>query len=136
MYDTLFTKIEPHKFHDLEALQESLAKRPNYTTQKVDPVNVTLGDDGLINWNGSSAKMSLQGFKHMMVNLYKIPDPFAKWIPLDLLQHNISEIGQKLEFNMAFVFNHEGLLINAVKDSLRVIPSLPLLDTIKDFGNP
>lgn len=133
MYETFFTDIEPRKFQNLEALGEMLEKRPSYHTQVVDPSTVSLGNDGLINYGDSKSKMSLQGFRNMMVKLYRIPDPFATRIPLDLLQYNIKELGNELDFNMTFVFNDQGLLINAVKEELLVLPSMPLLETFKDY---
>jgi len=75
MYDTFFEHIKPKEVESLEVLTRELETRPEYITENVDPPSITLGDDGLVNYNGRKAKMSLEGFRNMVVKLYGIPDP-------------------------------------------------------------
>ena len=89
MYDTFFEHIKPKSVKTLKELESLLESRPDYITEPVDPSSIRLGDDGLITYNGKKAKMSLEGFRNMVVNLHRIPDPFAQRIPLDLLQNNL-----------------------------------------------
>jgi len=127
MYDTFFKQLMPVEVENLDELRGILENRPPYTTETVDPSSIFLGDDGLINYNGKKSQMSLEGFKNMVVTMHRIPDPFAKRIPMDLLQYNIIELGKTINYPIQFVFNDEGLIVNAVKEELRVIPSLPLI---------
>jgi hypothetical protein len=132
MYETFFTKLKPKTFNNIKALEQSLQSRQDYATEVVDPTSITLTDDGDITYNGKKAKMSLEGFRNMVTKIHRIPDPFAKRIPLDLLQHNIKELGKGIDTPIEFVFQNDGLIINAVKDELKVIPSLPLIRLIDD----
>jgi len=59
-------------------------------------------------------------------------DPFAQKIPLDLLQTNIIRLGKDIRFPIQFVFNQNGLIVNAVKDELKKISSLPLINLFRD----
>ena len=132
MYDTFFEKIKPQSVKTLDELETLLEKRPAYSTELVDPPSIALGNDGLVTFNGKKAKMSLEGFRHMVVQLHKIPDPFAQRIPLQLLQHNIAELGKTINHSIQFVFNSDGLIVNAVKDELKAISSLPLIKLFRD----
>jgi len=126
MYTSFFEDIKPKSVKTLDELDTMLEKRPAYTTELVNPSSIMLGDDGLVSYNGKKAKMSLEGFRQMVVKLHRIPDPFAQRIPLDLLQHNLVELGKTISFPIQFVFNEDGLIINAVKDELKKIATLPL----------
>ncbi len=132
MYTSFFEDIKPKTVKTLDELETLLEERPAYTTEIVNPSSITLGDDGLISYNGKKAKMSLEGFRHMVVKLHEIPDPFAQRIPLPLLQHNMIELGKSISFPIQFVFNQEGLIVNAVKDELKKISSLPLTKLFKE----
>lgn len=132
MYDTFFEHIKPKEINSLAELETQLHDRPDYRTVFVDPTSIRLTDDGNITYNGNQGKMSLEGFRNMVVQLYKIPDPFAKRIPLDALQYNIERLGKEINFPIQFVFREDGLIINAVKDELKAIDSAPLIHLFHD----
>ena len=131
MYENLFVELKPQKFETLGALEEVLRRKPEYRKQSFSGEKIKLNDDGQLSYNGSKSRMSLEGFRRMVTKIYKIPDPFAKRIPLDALQYNITRLGKELQWPLCLIFNEDGLIVNAVEDELKSVKSLPLLSSLE-----
>src|SRR3990167_425486 len=115
MYQDLFVPLKRQRFDDLDGLSRFLKSKSQFSTKIVQPETIRLTDNGLIKYGSNEeTKMSLEGFVYMATRVFKIPDPFAKMIPFDLLQKNIERLSQEIEDNMTFIFNKEGLLVNAI----------------------
>lgn len=63
--------------------------------------------------------------------LLKIPDPFARLIPLELLADNINTLSNELERSIKYVYrNSDGAIVNVIKDTFTPVAYEDILSKI------
>jgi hypothetical protein len=93
MYNNL-NFAPPHEMRptSLEELRELAETKFAFTSEAVDLSSAQVNDEGIITVLGEDFPMTKPAFRQLCTRRLKIPDPFAKFIPWELLSYNIHDI--------------------------------------------
>ena len=114
-------------------LHEDENQNYQYSTRDLPLNEIKLNDEGLIQFGGDSKNITQEGFQHFC-KLLKIPDPFAEYIPFDLLQRNIERIGnERASENVTLHFkgNMEHL-VNITNENYVPVPYTEILPALQE----
>ncbi len=135
MYDHIsFPNERELAFRSKEELA-SLANAYQYTTNKVDIRDIVVNDNGTVTWPGhEQVPITEHGFRHFC-KLLRIPDPFAKHIPWDLLQHNIRELTHVTSKEASVHFYEDDgqpVIANIARGDFTPVPHTTFLEVFAD----
>lgn len=130
-YINLFEPIHHEKLETLAQLRTKLANL-NYEYEEVSPQGIKLLEDGKIQLrDGNKYPITLPGVLYYITKVLKIPDPFSKRIPYDLLQHNFSKLSEALDDSVTLILKNDKI-INAVLGSYTPLPTNGILESFEN----
>ena len=135
MYDNL-KFIEDDIYHpkDLKELIDISEEKFQFQSELIDLTNISVTESGQFVKDGHSFNMTQDAFLSLCKQL-KIPDPFAKYIPWDLLQENITRLGNFTDKPVHLFFKGEGSdrhIVNFAKEKFIPIPDRTFVEAFQD----
>lgn len=115
---------------DFEKLATLGRKQFTYESQQVESSILSITDSGQLMVGGQSKQMLQTAFVSLCKQL-KIPDPFAKYIPWDLLEHNINQLSKSSGKPMQLLIREDGVVANVVWKDFVPIPHEEFLALFK-----
>lgn len=103
----------------------------SYHSQMVKLNKVGITDRGLVTFMGEERQMIKPAFVSLCKQL-RIPDPFAKFIPWELLKHNIDTLTQEIEKEVQLFVRDDGVIINIASETFIPVPHKVLLEALKE----
>ncbi|KKW10754.1 MAG: hypothetical protein UY48_C0031G0008 [Candidatus Gottesmanbacteria bacterium GW2011_GWB1_49_7] len=121
----------PEKFLMVESLDELKDHAALFSSQACETVagsSIGLTDDGLISVGSDQFHITRTGFMGLCSTL-RIPNPFARRIPFDLLQFNVQRLSRQQQELSIFRVTSNGHLSNICKPRIAE-GALPVVQTI------
>ncbi len=134
MYDHLqFANVNQDRSTNYDELIDLSASKYNYSSELMDWSNVELTDNGTLIKGSKEHQITQPGFQ-MLCKQLRIPDPFAKHIPWDLLKHNIDTLASRSDDAFQLFFREDGTVVSVAKDDFVPIPNRRLIDSIRQHS--
>jgi len=125
-----FAPVKTINVSSYEELRGELNKF-DYSSTPVDLQQVSVDNNGTLVLGGENYNITQQGFIHFC-KLLRIPDPFANYIPWDLLQTNINRLVNYTNVGAQFFLNERGQIINVARENFIPVDHEVLIDALQE----
>ncbi len=115
---------------DFDELLELGRGQFSYESQPVKTGQIRVTDSGQIVVDGQERQM-LKGAFIGLCRRLRIPDPFAKHIPWDLLQHTLCELSKSDNKDVQLFIRDDGVVVNVAPGNFVPVPHEAFLDSFR-----
>lgn len=131
MYDQLdFAKVNITKATTYSGLIKAVKNQFTYSNEMVDLGEIRISEVGTLLWRGHEARLTKPAFVKFCKRL-RIPDPFAKFIPWDLLRHNINLLAGVVPDAVQIFQRDDGSIVNTATGTFVPCDHITFLEAIK-----
>jgi hypothetical protein len=137
MYNHLdFCEVRENKSIDYDELLDLAQDRYAYDSSFANLSDMGITNEGVLQWNGHEQRMTQPAFVKLCRQL-RIPDPFAKHIPWDLLKHNIDTLSRESQKGVQiFTRDIDGTLeiVNVASDTFVPVSHDIFINSIREHS--
>jgi len=116
---------------DFDELFELGQEQFSYESHPVKTGQIRITDSGQIIVDGQERQM-LKGAFIGLCRRLRIPDPFAKHIPWDLLQHTLCELSKSSNKDVQLFIRNDGVVVNVAQGNFVPVPHEAFLDLFRE----
>ncbi len=135
MYSHLqFADVNKHSTTNYDELIDYSKGEFTYAREYVDFSHFGVTDEGILTYDGKEKQMIKHAFVRLCRQL-KIPDPFAKHIPWELLKYNIHELCSNSEEQaQVFIRQSDGVIVNVARDDFVPVEHEVFINSIREHS--